>query len=491
MNREELFNEWSRVCDLIKTYPNVDISQVNAFFPRLAPQAMSEGFLMLTADTDFIKKWMTQHYLDLIKQALFDLHNVEYTVVIEVDETQQVPQAPQPKAEEPQAINEEEPTIEVETAPSPMPEKANKYEKKMAEEFASKMTFENFVIGDSNNMAYSMALTVAENPGQTFGLNPLFIYGRPGLGKTHLMMSIQNYIRDNYPNLRCVYTDSSEFLNEYVEVAVEHARDKSSFRNFKNYYLEADVLLIDDVQFFQDKKETLNIFFNIFNELTSKGKQIVLSADRAPKNIDIDDRYKSRFTMGGIFDIQPPEVETKLGIIKSFVEEYTTTNNVENFRIPEEIEHYIAENSSSNIRELKGAVTIIIYQMSALGKTDLSIETVKDLLKDQFSGGVMAKLSIADIQKAVEQYYKVSHQDLVSSKRPRDIVYARKVAIYLARTMLDLPYSYIGQNFGGRDHTTVMYSVTNVEDSLKSNIEMREEIEIIKKMINENTRSGG
>lgn len=490
MNSEELKAEWNRICNYIKNYENIDISQVNAFFSRLVPQAMSEGFLMLTADNEFLKGWTEKHYVSLIKDALQDLYGLDFTVVIEVDESQQTRLVDnqtkedslyeQPSKQEGTQQNRIQTpqinSIEKETlAPATPP----------ADAFSSKMTFENFVIGESNNVAYSMAVAVAENPGHMTGLNPLFIYGRPGLGKTHLMMSIQNYIRENHPELRCVYTDSSAFLNEYVEVAIAQDRDKTSFRNFRNHYLEADVLLIDDVQFFQDKKETLNIVFQIFNDLTARGKQVVLSADRAPKNIDIDDRYKSRFSMGGTFDIQPPEVETKLGIIKSFVDEYRTTNEVEDFRIPDEIEQYIAENSSSNIRELKGAVTIIIYQMSALGKTNLSVEEVKDLLKDQFSGGAMKKLSIADIQKAVESYYKVTHQDLVSSKRSRDIVYARKMAIYLSRQMLDLPYNYIGKNFGGKDHTTVMYSVTNVEEKLKENVEMREEIESIKKIINE------
>ena len=197
----------------------------------------------------------------------------------------------------------------------------------------------------------------------------------------------------------------------------------------------------------------------------------------------MDERYQSRFNSGGTFDIQPPEVETKLGIIKSFVNEYRLTSNLVNFAIPEEIERYIAENSSSNIRELKSAVTKIIYYMISSKSSDITIDQVSQLLENHFSGGAMKKLTIADIQKQVELYYDVPHMDLVGQKRARKIVYARQIAIYLSRQMLDLPYNNIAKSFGGRDHTTIMYSVTNVEEKMKENRELREEIENIKRKI--------
>ena len=178
-------------------------------------------------------------------------------------------------------------------------------------------------------------------------------------------------------------------------------------------------------------------------------------------------------------------METKLGIIKSFVEEYRRTGAYSDFYLPEEIERYIAENSSSNIRELKSAVTKVIYYMSSSGTDEITVEQVSKLLEDHFSGGTMKKLSIADIQKQVELYYDVPHSDLISAKRARKIVYARQIAISLTRQMLDLPYNYIAKSFGGRDHTTIMYSVTNVEEKLKENRELREEIENIKKKIRE------
>ena len=352
-----------------------------------------------------------------------------------------------------------------------------------AENPTSTLTFENFVIGDSNRMAYSMAVAVAEMPGKAH-LNPLFIYGKSGLGKTHLMRAIQNYVTETMPHLSVIYVDSAELLSDYMEASAAHDKEKSSYKNFKTRYEEADVLLIDDVQYLQGKKQTLDIVFQIFNKLTSQGKQVVLSADRAPKNIDIDERYKSRFNSGGTFDIQPPEIETKLGIVKSFVDEYREAEGPDDFDIPADIQMYIAESSSSNIRELKSAVTKVIYQMTFFNQPNLNLSDVRSLLENHFSGGPSKRLTIADIQKEVGAFYKVSLADLVGKKRTRNIIYARQIAIYLCRQMLDLPFNDIGKKFN-RDHSTVMYSVTNVEEKMKENRELREELETLRQIIRE------
>ena len=491
MESKQLQNAWLEVCDQVKSYPNVAPSQVTAFFSRLAPQAMSEDFLMLTADTEFIKTWIEQHYLDYIKQALLDLRGIEFTVAIEVDPTAQ--QAAEPKVEPDQArsaqpeskqppargaadqpaIQKQErtsaPAEEADRAGSLPPSRLRAIEDlpvpaedrylsaddriELDASPTSSLTFENFVIGDSNRMAYSMAVAVAEAPGRAH-LNPLFIYGKSGLGKTHLLRAIQNYIRETMPHLSTIYVDSAEFLSDYTEAAAGHDKEKSSYRNFKQRYEEADVLLIDDVQYLQGKKQTLDIVFQIFNNLTSRGHQIVLSADRAPKNIDIDERYKTRFNSGGTFDIQPPEIETKLSIIKSYLDEYRENEGDPAFTIPDEIQIYIAEISSSNIRELKSAVTKVIYQMTYFNRPNLTLDDVRTLLENHFSGGPSKRLSIADVQKEVEAFYKVSHSDLV------------------------------GKKFN-RDHTTVMYSVTNVEKKMQESRELREELETLSQIIRE------
>ena len=499
MNSNELAQAWERVCDLVKQDPSIDRGQFEALSSRLQPQAMSDGYLMVTADNDFIRNWIEIHYKKHLINALNKLYGREYKVDLVVDPQQAIP-AQQEKAavvEDNKGRKDEEQNEPVFTSAEEKPftteseTKSVKPQVTRDEEVAediqfpmSTLTFENFVVGPSNNLAYSMALSVAENPGRpTF--NPLFIYGKSGLGKTHLLRAIQNNINVSMPYMKTIYVDSAEFLSEYVDATIAHEKQKTSYKLFKEKYQDADVLLIDDVQYFQGKGQTLDMVFEIFNKFIDRGKQIVLSADRAPKNIDIDERYSSRFNSGGTVDIQPPEVETKLGIIKSFIEEYKQMNSLDNFEIPREIQDYIAENSSSNIRELKSAVTKIVFGMGALGDGTLTLSAARELLENHFSGGVTKKLSIADIQKQVELYFQVSHSDLIGNKRPRDISYARQIAIYLCRQMLDLPYKYIGQQFGGKDHTTVMYAVTNVENKMKDNREMREQIEFIKKRINE------
>lgn len=607
MDSGKLAENWNAVCDRVKSYPGIDPSQVNAFFSRLQPQAMSEGFLMLTADNDFIRSWIERHYHSSITQALTDLFNVPFTVIIEVDPNQAANAAPasgstgtsaapaasaapasaaapvrttagtmhpanQMPAQAPAAASAPgasgaaqapamasaantsvprqvpagiaadvsagnrgavpsesgfdsaapkaapEPTSEIDSAaavnplpsygapaamgtagaavpissaaaaavdPSPACEAsgAEEQEQTQQERPTSTLTFENFVIGDSNRMAYSMAVNVAELPGKT-PLNPLFIYGKSGLGKTHLMRAIQNYICETQPYLRTVYVDSAELLSDYMDASAAHDKEKSSYRNFKTHYEDADVLLIDDIQYLQGKKQTLDIVFQIFNKLISQGKQIVLSADRAPKNIDIDERYHSRFNQGGTIDIQPPEVETKLGIVRSFIDEYRTTEGGEYFSVPEDIQEYIAENSSSNIRELKSAVTKVIYQMTYFNNPHITVGEVRTLLENHFSGGNSRNLTVEDIQKEVETFFKIKHSDLVGKSRTRNVAYARHIAIYLCRTLLDLPFGEVGKRFN-RDHSTVMHSVATVENMMKNSREVQEELEALKQIIRE------
>ncbi len=523
MDFSALADNWNRVCDQVSAYDDVDASQVKAFFSRLQPQAMSDGFLMLTADNDFIKSWVSSHYLDLIKRGLHDLFGSPYTVSIEVDTTSSSPAAVapapalasqdsmkgtmeaaaiaqaqpfEPRATEQAPIASQTGDAPVMTAarPAMVPDRPAVFEPHPYENrsprhatdddnLISSLTFENFVIGDSNRMAYSMAVDVAEMPGKT-PLNPLFIYGKSGLGKTHLMRAIQNYIYETQPHLRTVYVDSAELLSDYMDAGAAHDKDKASYKNFKTHYEEADVLLIDDIQYLQGKKQTLDIVFQIFNKLTNQGRQIVFSADRAPKNIDIDERYHSRFNRGGTIDIQPPEIETKLGIVKSFINEYKRNEGLESFSIPEDIQMYIAENSSSNIRELKSAITKVIYQIKFFNQHDLTVDDVRVLLKDHFSGGSSKNLTVEDIMREVENFYKIKHADLVGRSRARNIVYPRHIAIYLCRQLLDLPFNNIAKKFN-RDHTTAMHSVTAVEEMIRNNREVQEEVEVLKQIIRE------
>lgn len=503
MDGKQLQTEWNSICERMKTYDSISENQMNAFFSRIVPQAMSDGFLMVTAENDFIKTWIERHYVDYIKQALKELKGMDYEVAIEVDTSQS--QSKTMPAATPQNIQHEEThrpeQVAVAQAPrEPMTTEGSlPYEESMDKleaqeglidsrvfEPTSTLTFENFVIGESNKLAYSMAVSVAEQPGRLV-MNPLFLYGKSGLGKTHLMRAIQNYINATYPEMKTVYVDANHMSNQYIQASIKSEKEKTSFMKFRMQYEDVDVLLVDDIQELQDKRQTLDIFFQIFNSLINQGKQIVLSADRAPKNIDIDERYSSRFNSGVTADIQPPSMETKLGIIIKYIEEYNQLEpDKEQVDLPDDVKKYIAENSGSNIRELKSAVTrVIMYMMEKPEPHTVTIQEVEKELEDHFSGGSMRKLTIPDIQKAVEEYYKVSHADLIGKKRNRNIAYARQVAIYLSRHMLDLPYNTIAESFGGKDHTTIMYSVTNVEKKVLENRQLREELETIKRIIRE------
>ena len=538
MDSETLNEQWARICAQVKSYQDIDPSQVSAFFSRLVPQAMSDSFLMLTADNDFIKTWVEQHYTEVIVRALRDLTGVVFAVAIAVDPTQEQRKSaavaqpspaaplsapsqpmPAPAPAQPAATTMEplpsqpiaasappppaygaplsqaapfEPSgmvahplvedvvVDHYAPPAPAPLSQEPVAERSSNP-SSSFTFENFVIGESNRMAYSMAVEVAESPGR-LPLNPLFIYGKSGLGKTHLMRAIQNYIEETRPSMRTVYVDAQDFVSKYSEAGAIKDQEKVSFRNFRAYYEQADILLLDDVQHLQGKKESMNMLFQLFNTLTSQGKQVVLSADRAPKNIQFDERLKSRFYSGGTIDIQPPEVETKLGIVKSFTDEFSRSEGLGNFTLSDDIQMYIAENSGSNIRELKGAVNTVIYRMIYCDRSDISIDEVRELLANHFTGGMSRSLTVEDIQREVENFFKVSHSDMVGPKRSQSIVRPRQIAIYLCRQLLDLPYGDIGKKFN-RDHSTAIHSATSIEERLKTDRDTQEEIEVLQKII--------
>lgn len=521
MNLQEV---WDQLIQTIKSYPGVNSSQIDAFFSRIQIQAVSPGFIMLTSNTAFIKDWVERHYIKDIKRALEDLYQVEFLVQIEVDTTAeeedeaaglnlnaavQSPQNSNSSVEEPALQTPHIPTSQTREAPaiseqpqsSPVIDQAAQeavlntsetdsseqqppvsasYQSSSNEASTMLLTFDSFVIGDSNKLAYAMATEVAERPGKS-NLNPLFIYGRSGVGKTHLMCAIKNYINKQYPELNVIYIDSMELVNRYSDAAREKSVDKSSFKNFENFFKDADVLLIDDIQSLQGKTGTLDTLFRIFNTNINRGKQFVFSADRAPKNIDLEERYTSRFNSGATIDIQPPDDETKRGIIKNFIQQYQQEEGFV-FDLSDEILDYIVDNSGSNIRELKSAITSVIFAIKTEGNSSLTDQEVKDMLANHFINKGGQRFTIETIQAAVEDFYHVSHTDLVSKKRSRSIVHPRQVAIYLARELVNTTYKDIGKAFN-KDHSTIMHSFDLIEKGLKEDRNLREEIEAIREKL--------
>ncbi|MGN0262589.1 MAG: chromosomal replication initiator protein DnaA [Eggerthellaceae bacterium] len=499
MQNDELEAVWQSIQNTVKTYEGVDPMQAGAFLPMMRLQAFSEqGFAMFTANSAFIKGWIDTHYRMHIARALEGAYGVPFVVQVEVDESEKpaapapaVPPAPVPAPSARAPETQEQATAPVAAAGTQEGEKPTASAENPATEAceppagkskrpASLFSFENFVKGASNNMAYSMALAVAETPGDPT-LNPLFIYGKSGLGKTHLLRAIQNYIDTNIHGMKTVYVDSMELVNDYTDAAASGRND--AFTSFKDRYENADVLLIDDVQGLQNKNETLNMVFQILNRMIDSGKQVVLAADRAPKNIDIEERYQSRFNSGGTCNVAPPEFETKLGIIKNFVAECNRASG-NDIELGWDIQEYIANNSSSNIRELKSAITKVIFRITNGDANEISVREVEDLLQNHFSGGALHKPTVGGIQKVVEEYYRVSHADLVGKGRAASIAYARKIAVYLCRTMIDMPFGAIGEEFN-RDHSTIMYNVKTIEEQLKKDRDLNEELEILTSKIRE------
>lgn len=532
----DLTELWTNLIRQIKSYPNVNASQIDAFFSRVQLQAASQGFVMFTSDNSFIKDWIEKHYIKDIQQALHDMYGMDFIVQIEVDPTstpiaplpesaptvsQEAPVHHQPTPAQPTptstpSVQREAPFINQGGYSTPEKEVPNSLHvptredssfyrdnnlttysspkneeldirhnssdktKQRGVEGLNSLTFETFVMGDSNRMAYSMAVEVAEKPGSS-ALNPLFIYGRSGVGKTHLLCAIKNYINEQYEDFKVIYIDSMELVNRYSDAAIEKNVDKQSFKNFENFFQQADVLLIDDIQGLQGKPGTLDTLFRIFNKMIPKGKQFVFSADRAPKNIDLDERYVSRFNSGATIDIQPPDDETKRNIIKSFIAEYENEEELP-FTISDSILDYIVDNSSSNIRELKSAITNVIFALKMDKEHELSESRVKELLGNHFIGGGKKRITIEMIQGAVEDFYGVTHKDLIGKKKERRIVHPRQVAIFLCRELSETTLKNIGNAFN-RDHTTVMHSCDLISNQLQEDRNLREELEAIREKI--------
>ncbi|MCO6276682.1 chromosomal replication initiator protein DnaA [Staphylococcus epidermidis] len=337
------------------------------------------------------------------------------------------------------------------------------------EQFNMHNTFDTFVIGPGNRFPHAASLAVAEAPAEAY--NPLFIYGGVGLGKTHLMHAIGHHVLSNKPNAKVIYTSSEKFTNEFIK----SIRDNET-EAFREKYRKIDVLLIDDIQFIQNKEQTQEEFFHTFNELHQNNKQIVISSDRPPKEIaKLEDRLRSRFEWGLIVDITPPDYETRMAILQKKIEE-------ENLDIPPEALNYIANQIQSNIRELEGALTRLLAYSKLQGKpitTELTAEALKDIIQSPKS----KKIAIQDIQKVVGQYYSVRIEDFSAKKRTKSIAYPRQIAMYLSRELTDFSLPKIGEEFGGRDHTTVIHAHEKIANDIKSDPTFKQEVENLEKEI--------
>jgi len=332
-----------------------------------------------------------------------------------------------------------------------------------------KYTFDTFVIGNSNRFAHAACLAVAEAPAHAY--NPLFIYGGVGLGKTHLMHAIGHYVINKISNYRVVYVSSEKFTNELIDSIRD---DKTA--EFRDRYRNIDVLLIDDIQFLAGKERTQEEFFHTFNTLYEADKQIIISSDRPPKEIPtLEDRLRSRFEWGLITDIQPPDYETRLAILKKKAE-------LEKIVLPNEVMEYIADNIHTNIRKLEGAL-LKVAAYASITNEQIDVEFAAKILKDIIPQRKPVPITIDLIQEKVSNHYKINISELKSKKRNRSIAFPRQIAMYLSRELTDASLPTIGSKFGGRDHTTVIHACEKISKEILKNPALKEEIEHLKNQI--------
>jgi len=407
--------------------------------------ALNGSTLLIGVPNEFARDWLQTRLYSLIKST------VSSTLKSDVEVDFQVMEAPAKPAPA-------EPLFQERGAKLPL---------------NPRYTFSSFVVGNSNRFAHAACMAVAEAPGRSY--NPLFIYGGVGLGKTHLLQAIGNHVLSKTKSLRVLYLSSETFTNEVIN----GIRDRR-MSEFRDRYRSLDLLLLDDVQFLAGKESTQEEFFHTFNALHEGSKQIVISSDRPPKDIPtLEDRLRSRFEWGLIADIQPPDIETRIAILKKKTE-------AEEMAIPQEVLEYIAQNITSNIRELEGALTRLLASAS-LNNLEIDLAMASGVLRDLIPV-VQRSLSVSDIQSAVASYFGLSVDDLVAKKRSREITVPRHIAIFLARELTDTSLSQIGSAFGGRDHSTVLHACDKIRTESDININLRTALDEIKKKLSTNSK---
>ncbi len=421
---------WAEVAGRLKGALNT--TTYRTWFAGAGGAELTDDAFVISVPNGFTREWIEGHFLGLISAAVRDTTGNERRIALTVADSQ--------------------PELQPSVAPPPPRRAAG--EGPPGSGMNPKYTFDSFVIGSSNRFAHAAALAVAEAPAQAY--NPLFIYGSTGLGKTHLLQAIAQYTSEHAGSLTARYVTSETFMNDFIN----SLRDKR-IEGFKQRYRNYDVLLIDDVQFFEHKERIQEEFFHTFNSLYEAGSQIVISSDRPPREIStLEERLRSRFEWGLITDIQPPDLETRIAILRKKVK-------TDGIAVPDaEVLTFIAGRISTNIRELEGALTRVVAFSSLTGRA-MTTELAQDVLKDVFPQGELAEVSIKGIQQTVSDRFSLSLEELCGDKRSQNIVYPRQVAMYLSRELTDSSLPKIGKEFGGRDHTTVIHATSKIARLIK------------------------
>jgi chromosomal replication initiator protein len=440
---------WDSCLEIIKD--NVNPQSYQTWFLPIVPVSLSDSRMTVQVPSHFFYEWLEEHYPEILRKALTQVIGEGATLVYTILEKTQAGSPP--------------PIIST--------QKTSGTGSYMGEEthLHSRYTFDNFVEGRCNQFAKAAALAVAEAPGKT-SFNPLVFYSGVGLGKTHLIQAIGNFANERNPSLQIRYVSSEKFTIEFIN-SIQNNRTAEFSRMYRN----VDILLVDDIQFFMSKERTQEEFFHTFNTLHQKGKQIILSSDRPPKDLrGLEERLLSRFQWGLVADIQPPDLETRIAILQKKAE-------LDNIELDMEIIEYVATNITSNIRELEGAL-IKLLAFSSLKGMDINLDLVKMVLKDIVS--IQRKdISIEEIQRVVCQYYDIPDDLLRGKSRKQEIAFARQLAMYLSKQMTRYSLKSIGLHFGGRDHTTVIHAIRTIESAIndKKDDNLSETIDLLRKKI--------
>ncbi len=453
-NMNEIKNNWITIKETVKREYNLSSISYNTWIePLKIHNVVNEVVnIIIPSDQSHALNYISSKYKSFFQVTISEMFNHMYEVnfILETDA----------KLNE---IVEQEPIL---TVPS---YNAN-YENS---NLNPKYKFDTFIVGSNNKFAHSASLAVAESPGKAY--NPLYLYGGPGLGKTHLMHSIGHFILEETPDTKVLYVTSEEFTNEVIDSI--RSGNAAAMTKLREKYRTVDVLMVDDVQFIIGKESTQEEFFHTFNVLHAAGKQIIISSDKPPKEMEtLDERFRSRFEWGLIADIQAPDYETRMAILKKNADTYDR-------HIDEEIIKYIATNIKSNIRELEGALNKIIA-FARLNKVDLTLSLAEEALKDVIYPNKPKEITPPLILNIVAEHFNVKAEDITSKKRNAEFVQPRQVFMYLCRELTDTSLNNIAKFLGKKDHTTVIHGINKIEDEIKTNEELKNKLEIIKKKIN-------
>jgi len=431
---------WSKAKDIIKKELNNERT-FDIWFNPIHFVSLEADLITLEVPNKFFKGWLVDRYMDVIHSSLLkasgkDLR-IEFSLMETGNETEVLQKAP------PEGQKKEK-------AFWPFAKQAQDITKEIG--LNPKYTFDSFVVGQSNRFTHAAALAVCDSPAKEY--NPLFIYGGVGLGKTHLMHAIGQKVAQKFPKMKILYISSEDFTNQLISAIQTRTTVK-----FREKYRSVDILLIDDIQFIAGKESTQEEFFHTFNTLHDARKQVVVSSDRPPKEIQgLEERLISRFSWGLVTDIQPPDFETRIAILKKKSERAAIT-------LPEDVFYFLAEKIKTNIRELEGALIRVVAYSKRIGR-EISVDLVKEVLKDMIVEGEK-KVTIDLIQKKVSEYFDISLSDMRAKNRSKAIAYPRQIAMYLARQLTEYSLPEIGDGFGGRDHTTVMHACDKIENEMK------------------------